>query len=165
MVRVPQGTKLRVLMFLLMINDLPTPTPTFKYVDDTTLYTITNNPESTLLQDAVNDVVSWWKWNNTKINASTNMETMVCFNHYTPDVKPIHVDGFLLEIVGFVNLLGQRITDELTWSCHVNTMIKKAQGCCRSNVSGTDIIHIYCQYLQVCIIQCFKCCQIKIIII
>ena len=40
-----------------MINDLSIPTPTLKYVDDTMLYTITNTPENTVLQDAVIDVV------------------------------------------------------------------------------------------------------------
>ena len=41
---VPQGTKLGVLLFLLMINDLKTDVPTYKYVDDTTLHRITNDP-------------------------------------------------------------------------------------------------------------------------
>ena len=147
----PQGTKLRVLLFLLMINDVSTATPTFKYVDDTMRYTITKNPESTDLQDTDNDVVSWSKCNNIcmKINESKTKEMLVCFNCHPPQVKPIHVDGILLERVSSVNLLGLRITDDLTWSCHVN-MIKKAQGCMyslnllqRTKVSGTDIIHIF----------------------
>ena len=96
----PQGTRLRVLMVMLMINDLSTPTPTFKYVDDTTLYTITNNHEST-----VSDLDSWSKCNNMKINASKIKEMVVCFNRNPPEVKPIHADGILLERVSSVNLM------------------------------------------------------------
>ena len=91
----PQSIKLRVLLLLLMINDLSTPTPIFKYVDDMMLYTITNNSESHVLQDAVNDV-SWLKRNNTKINKSKTKIIMVCFNNNPPEVKPIHVGGVLL---------------------------------------------------------------------
>ena len=55
---VPHGTTLGVLLFLLMIDDLiATATHTFKYVDDTTLYTISNNFKNTTLQEAADHVL------------------------------------------------------------------------------------------------------------
>ena len=39
------------------------------------LHTITNTPERTSLQDASNDVVSWSKHNNMKVNVSKTKET------------------------------------------------------------------------------------------
>ena len=60
---VPQGTTLGVFLFLLKINNLSTPAHTFKYVADTTLDSVSNDPESTLLQEAVNEVVSWTNTN------------------------------------------------------------------------------------------------------
>ena len=40
---VPQGTKLGPLFFLVMINDLQTTLPLYKYVDDCTVYEIISN--------------------------------------------------------------------------------------------------------------------------
>ena len=46
---VPQDTKLGVLLLLLMINDLRTVVPMYKFVDDTILYRISNDVNDTLL--------------------------------------------------------------------------------------------------------------------
>jgi hypothetical protein len=147
---VPQGTKLGILLFLIMINDLVTRIPTFKYVDDTTLYSVGKNPECPLLQEAVNEVVSWSNQNHMKINASKTKEMLVCFNHTHPMLEPITVNGVQLERVDSVTLLGLRISEDLSWGTHVNYIIKKAQSCMftlnllrRSRVSGKDIIMIF----------------------
>ena len=43
-----------------------------------------------------------------------------------PNVQPIHVDEIQLERVASVNLFGLTISDDLTWSSHVNGIMKKA---------------------------------------
>ena len=53
---VPQGTTHGEFL-LLMINDLITDIPTYKYIDDTTLYSISNNLDDTMLQKAMNTVI------------------------------------------------------------------------------------------------------------
>ena len=47
---VPQGTILALLLFLIMINDLASPTPTYKFVDDATLYEICQQRKNSHLQ-------------------------------------------------------------------------------------------------------------------
>ena len=81
---VPHGTKLGVLLFLLMIDDLVTATHIFKYVDDTTLYTISNNPQNTIFREAVDHVLAWSKENKMKINAYKTKEILVDFNNNPP---------------------------------------------------------------------------------
>jgi hypothetical protein len=133
-----------------MINDLLTRIPTYKYVDDTTLYSVGKNPECPLLQEAVNEVVSWSNQNHMRIIASKTKEMVVCFNHTLPVLKPITVNGVQLERVKSVTLLDLKISDDLSWGTHVNYIIKKAQSCMftlnllrRSRVSDKDIIAIF----------------------
>ena len=45
-----------------MINDLSTNIPTYKYMEDTTIYTVTNDPNDGKLQTAVNSpYMVWWE--------------------------------------------------------------------------------------------------------
>ena len=111
---VPQGTKLGVFLFILMINDLES---TFKSVDDTTVYTITNDTTSTSLQSAMDKIMSWSSDNKMRLNAKKTKEMVVSFSKVPPAIPNIKVDGKDLERVHCVTLLGLRITNTLTWEC------------------------------------------------
>ena len=76
---VPQGTKLGPLFFLVMINDLTTTVPMYKFVDDVTMSEITSlhpNDEAKILiastsshlQDEINAVTRWTSTKNMKLN-------------------------------------------------------------------------------------------------
>ena len=147
---VPQGTKLGVLLFLLMINDLRTDVPTFKYVDDTTLYRISNKPQDTALQAAVNHVVSWSSENHMRLNASKTKEMFISFSKPPPPVPLITVSGAPLDRVDCVTLLGVKLSSNLTWNNHIEHIIKKSQSKLyflnllrRSKVAPKDIIQIF----------------------
>ena len=133
-----------------MIDDLRTNVKTYKYVDDTTLYKITNNPEDDGLQSAVNHVTEWSKMNHMKLNASKTKEMLISFARNKPDVPNICVNDVALERVDCVTLLGVKLCSDLSWHRHVEYIIKKAQSrlfCLnllrRSKVSPKDIIMIF----------------------
>ena len=138
-----------------MINDLRTEVPTYKYVDDTTLYRVTNNPSDTLLQDSVNQVVSWSKSNCMKLNTAKTKEMLISFSRPPPTVPRITVEGVPLERVDCVTLLGVKLSADLTWHNHVQHIISKAQSRLfslnilrRAKVSSKDIIQIYCSKVR-----------------
>ena len=152
---VPQGTKLGVFLFILMINDLHTDVPTYKYVDDTTIYNISNNPQCTKVQQAMDTIMSWSESNNMKINAKKTKEIFVCFNKEAPAVPSVTVGGKELERVTCVTLLGLRITNTLSWDTHTDYVIKRANQrlyCLtmlrRAKVSAKDIVSIFCSKIR-----------------
>ena len=117
---VPQGTTLGVFLFILMINDLCTNVPTFKYVDDTTIYNISNDPSNTECQSAMNKIIKWSGQNKMKINAKKTKEMLITFMKNPSSIPNIVVDGKPLERVDCVTLLGLRITNTLSWQTHID---------------------------------------------
>ena len=152
---VPQGTKMGVVLFLIMINDLKTGCPTFKYVDDTTLYYVSNNPIDPSLQEAVSSVLAWSNQNDMRINGSKTKEMLISFSKSQADVPHISIDGSLLERVESVTLLGVQISNDLSWEKHVSFIVKKAQSRLfslnmlrRAKVSSKDIMDIFCSKVR-----------------
>ncbi len=89
---VPQGTLIGVLCFICMINDLRTECPTIKYVDDTTIYDITNNTNDLALQYATDSAVNWSQENNMKINPIKSKEMVISFAKHLPLVPHITIE-------------------------------------------------------------------------
>ena len=152
---VPQGTKLGVFLFLMMINDLKTDVPTYKYVDDTTMYQISNNPKDTKLQEAADEIVRWSSMNDMKINAKKTKEMVISFNNIKPDVPHITIQGTQLERVNSVKLLGVHLANDLTWGCHIDYVVGRAQSkmfCLnmlrRSKLSPKDIMGVFCSKIR-----------------
>ena len=147
---VPQGTLLGVLCFICMINDLTTPCPTIKYVDDTTVYSISNNPQDTTLQHAVDKAIQWSKDNHMNINASKTKEMVISYAKDTPNIPHITIDNDPIERVDSCKLLGVELNDKLTWHQHINTQFKKASTRLffisqlkRTKMSPDDMVKVY----------------------
>jgi hypothetical protein len=152
---VPQGTKLGIFLFLIMINNLSTQVATYKYVDDTTLFTITNDTNDSKLQQAVDDLVNWSAMNDMKINATKTKEMVISFSKVAPDIPGIVVEGITLERAETVKLLGVQISNDLSWGHHVDFIVKKAQSrlfCLnmlrRAKMRANDIIAIFCSKVR-----------------
>ena len=89
---VPQGTRLGLILFLVMINDLVLPTCYYwKYVDDLTQVTasevIAKYGNSTIQSD-LDYISSWSSANYMKLNAKKCKELRVCFFRDTPVLEP-----------------------------------------------------------------------------
>jgi hypothetical protein len=147
---VPQGTLLGVLCFIAMINDLHTDCPTIKYVDDTTIYHVSNEANDNSLQTAVNTAVDWSNRNSMKINASKTKEMMICFSKSPPLIPHITIDSKEIERVTSFKLLGIEINDNLNWNDHIEKVYKKAcqrlyfiSQLKRTKISSNGIVKVY----------------------
>ena len=126
---VPQGTLSGPKCFLLYVNDLVTPVPLFKYVDDSTLFEICNMNEISEIQESIDKAADWTSMNCMKINSKKSKEMIICFTHdvdFKKSVPNIIIEGNRVEVVKHAKLLGVILSDDLTWNMHVESIIKKA---------------------------------------
>ena len=63
------------------INDLLTPVPLYKYVDDTTLFEICEMNSISLMQASVNIAAEWTNKNYMKINSEKSKEMIISYGH------------------------------------------------------------------------------------
>jgi hypothetical protein len=73
---VPQGSKLGPLFFLVMVNDLSTELPMYKYVDDSTVSEVmsTKGMDSSTIQQEIYKINQWSTVNNMKLNVKKTKE-------------------------------------------------------------------------------------------
>jgi hypothetical protein len=121
-----------------------------KYVDDTTISNVSNNPDDISLQSAVNSAIAWSHNNHMKINAKKTKEMLVSFSRTVPTVPNITVDGMPLERVSSCTLLGIELNDNLNWDHHVDKIYKKAaqrlffvSQLKRSKMSAHELVKVY----------------------
>ena len=74
---VPQGTLSGLKHFLVHINDLRTPCPIYKYVDDSTIFEICNQSRVSVIQDSANIITQWSSDNDMRINTSKTKEMVI----------------------------------------------------------------------------------------
>ena len=125
---VPQGTICRPKCFIIYINDLSTPVPLYKYVDDSTLFELCEMNSISLMQEYVNIAAEWTNNNDMKINSEKSKEMIISFSHgdLGNEVPNILIDGKVVERVDHVKLLGITFSNDLTWNRHVDNIVKKA---------------------------------------
>ena len=147
---VPQGTLLGVMCFLCLINDLSTPSNTIKYVDDTTIYEVSNDPTDKTLQTSIDVALSWSAKTNMKINSSKTKEMLVSFSRSPPDVPGIQINGEEIKRVSECTLLGVVLNDKLNWQDNVDKLFKKASSRMyfisqlkRTRMASSEIVKVY----------------------
>lgn len=162
---VPQGTKLGPLFFLVMINDLTTTVPMYKFVDDVTMSEIislqSNEVDSNListtscLQDEINILTRWTSANNMKLNEQKTKEFIVSFLKTQPLLQPLIVNNQPLERVNKIKLLGLYLSSDLKWSTHIDYICSKASKRLfalrilrRSGVSLNDLCSVFCYFIR-----------------
>ena len=141
------------LCFLLYVNDLVTPVPLFKYVDDSTLFEICNMNEISEIQESIDKAADWTSMNCMKINSKKSKEMILCFTHdveFKKSVPNIIIEGNRVEVVKHAKLLGVILSDDLTWNMHVESIIKKAAKRVymlyqlkRAGIRQTDLVTVY----------------------
>ena len=142
----PQGTLLGPKCFLVYINDLETPAPLYKYVDDSTLFEICHRTSESVLQHSVDIAARWTLHNDMKINSDKSKEMLISFMQ-DPDLRStvprLIIDGNEIDDVKYAKLLGVTISSDLTWNKHVEsieTVQKRALKCIYPGNEYADIL-------------------------
>ena len=123
----PQGSWLGPLSFLALINDLTTGCLIHKYVDDTTLSQVLESKnQDSYMQTFIENLLDWADRNDMQVNTAKTKEMIL---------GPLARSDLHLPILstrrGTVNrvssfkLLGVYIESTLSWSLHIDNMVKK----------------------------------------
>lgn len=150
---VPQGTLSGPKCFLVYINDLETPVPLYKYIDDSTLFEVCDRKGVSVIQESVDVAAKWTEQNDMKINLGKSKEMIICFaqdRNFRNTIPNITIDGKDLDQVDHAKLLGVTISQDLTWNKHVENIVKKAgkrlymlYQLKRVGISQNDLVTIY----------------------
>ena len=93
-----------------------------KFADVTTLVgLITDNDET------VRHLAVWFHYNNLSLNVSKAKELIVDSWKRRAEQAPINIDRALVERVESFKFLGVHIPNELSWSKHTKTVVKRAR--------------------------------------
>ncbi|KAI2646120.1 hypothetical protein H4Q32_023831 [Labeo rohita] len=127
----PQGCVLSSLLYSLYTYDCVATTNSttiVKFADDTIVVGLISNNDETAYMEEIRNLESWCQKNNLLLNVSKAKELIVDFstkqerNYQTPVINESPV-----ERVDSFRYLGVHITRDLSWSCHINTVVKGAR--------------------------------------
>ena len=113
------------------INDIRTPCPVYKYVDDSTVFEICNQSRVPVMQDSANIIAQWstimicaltrvrlkkWSYVSVKIERMLNLCRIY-----------IYINGTDIERFTQAKVLGVTISSDLSWNAHVDEIHAKAR--------------------------------------
>ncbi len=103
-------------------------TSIIKFADDTVvLGLISNNDEAAYLHE-VERLTSWCQDNCLSLNVSKTKELIVNFRKRQQwSYTPLMISGTPVERVSSFKYLGVNISEDLTWTTHIQTQVKKAR--------------------------------------
>ena len=132
---VPQGTKLGLWLFILIIDEIDvTNTDLWKYVDDTTIAEPVAKNQASRIQASVNELVTKSNENKLQLNERKCKEMRISFAKTAAEFNPIIINEKAIEVVTSVKLLGLSISNDLKWNCHIIEISRnqaiEASRCC-----------------------------------
>ncbi len=127
----PQGCVLSPLLYSLYTHDCVSShssTSIVKFADDTVvLGLVSNNDEAAYLHE-VERLTSWCQENCLSLNVSKTKELIVDFRkRQQQPYTPLMISGTPVERVSSFKYLGVNISEDLTWTEHIQTQVKKAR--------------------------------------
>ena len=135
------------------INDLTTPAPMYKYVDDSTIFEICSGNVVATIQQSIDDVVKWTDDNDTRLNCDKCKEMIFDFSRnqgQSSDAQDICINEKTLEKVYHIKMLGVTVSNDLTWNIHVDNIVSKAgkrlymlYQLKRGGISQRELVQIY----------------------
>ncbi len=136
---VPQGSKLGPLMFLLYVNDI---SDLFKYAkikmyaDDLSIYAPVNNENDNMaLQNELDKLCKWCAIWSLSINYKKC--NLIHMGYNNPNL-PYHLNDTLLSVSNCERILGVLVDDNLSFSDHIYSCVKKA-----NRISNLILANVY----------------------
>ena len=149
---IPQGTKLRPVLFSVMVNDqVNTWSKSAKYVNDLTILEIIPRNSPSYLNCIVDDIQFFPHCNNMRLNpAKCKAMTIDFLNYDSCTWRPICTGGVVSERVKSFKLFGVYISEDLTWGVHSDYVVKIAnrplyalRSLKKCGVPTSDLITVY----------------------
>ncbi len=127
----PQGCVLSPLLYSLYTHDCVSShssTSIVKFADDTVVLGLINNNYETAYLGEVERLTSWCQDNCLSLNVSKTKELIVDFRKRQQwPYTPLMISGTPVERVSSFKYLGVNISEDLTWTAHIQTQVKKAR--------------------------------------
>ncbi len=99
-----------------------------KFADDTVVLGLINNNDETAYLGEVKRLTSWCQDNCLSLNVSKTKELIVDFRkRQNWPYTPLMISGTPVERVSSFKYLGVNISEDLTWTAHIQTQVKKAR--------------------------------------
>ncbi len=163
----PQGCVLTPLLYSLYTHDCMSShssTSIVKFADDTVVLGLISNNDKTAYLDEIERLTSWCQDNCLSLNVSKTKQLTVDFRKRQQwPYTPLMMSGTPVERVSRFNYLGVNITEDLTWTAHIQTQVKKArQRLChlrqlrKSRVSSAILKMFYSGAIESVLTQCIS---------
>ncbi len=127
----PQGCVLSPLLYSLYTHNCVSThssTSIIKLADDTVFLGLINNNDEAAYLDEVERLTSWCQDNCLSLNVSKTKELIVDFRkRQQRPYTPLMISGTPVERVSSFKYLGVNISEDLTWTTHIQTQVKKAR--------------------------------------
>ena len=125
---VPQGTRLGVILFIVMTNNLLCDwNLRTKFVDDTSALKIIPRNSISVLNNAVADIHNFAMEHNMKLNPTKSKEMLINFLRSSNFlIRPLQIGSHVIEQVKTYKILGVIMSDDLKWNHHIDHIVKKA---------------------------------------
>ncbi len=124
----PQGCVLSPLLYSLYTHDCVSShysTSIVKFADDTVVLGLISNNDETAYLDEVERLTSWCQDNCLSLNVSKTKELIVNFRkRQQRPYTPLMISGTPVERV---SSFGVNISEDLTWTTHIQTQVKKVR--------------------------------------
>ncbi len=99
-----------------------------KFADDTVVLGLINNNDETAYLGEVERLTSWCQDNCLSLNVSKTKELIVDFRkRQQQPYTPLMISGTPVERVSSFKYIGVNISEDLTWTAHIQTQVKKAR--------------------------------------
>ncbi len=127
----PQGCVLSHLLYSLYTHDCVSShscTSIVKFADNTVVLGLVSNNDEAAYMHEVERLTSWCQDNCLSLNVSKTKELIVDFRkRQQRPYTPLMISGTPVERVSSFKYLGVNISEDLTWTAHIQTQVKKAR--------------------------------------